>query len=69
MKRAQAREHAQKVAAKKRAQKEAAAAQQAVHEQPKYTDEELVDMMKDLTKDEPAVDKKKKSKKKKKVAT
>lgn len=68
MKRAQAREHAQKVAAKKRAQKEAAA-QQVVHEQPKYTDEELVDMMKDLTKDEPVVEKKKKSKKKKKAAT
>ena len=68
MKRAQAREHAQKVAAKKRAQKEAAA-QQVVHEQPKYTDEELVNMMKDLTKDEPVVEKKKKSKKKKKAAT
>ena len=68
MKRAQAREHAQKVAAKKRAQKEAAA-QQVVREQPKYTDEELVDMMKDLTKDEPVVEKNKKSKKKKKAAT
>jgi len=68
MKRAQAREHAQKVAAKKRAQKEAAA-QQVVREEPKYTDEQLVDMMKDLTKDEPVVQKKKKSKKKKKAAT
>ncbi len=66
MKLAKARENAQKSAEKKRAA-QSASTQHIVHSEPKYTDEELVNMMKDASSNGTGEEKKKKKHKSKKA--